>query len=172
MRLLGAALLAASLAFGCKPSPDERPEMALYADGLDSLRSVLTQSGVEIDPAVSVDGRGSLRIDATGERTVVRIAEVPIDAPGLQRLAYRARLRSENVTGRAYLEMWVIVAGKGEFFSRALHSVVAGTSEWSTHEASFFLEDDQEAKLAKLNVVIEGPGTVWVDGATLSAMKR
>jgi hypothetical protein len=156
---------------GCNPGPERLPEMALYADGLDSLRSVLTQSGVAIDPAVSVDGRGSLRIDAAGERTVVHIAEVPIDVPGLPRLAYRARLRGEGLTGAAYLEMWVVVDGMGEFFSRALHSQISGTSEWSTHEAPFFLEPGQEPKRAKLNVVVEGPGTVWVDGVTLSASK-
>jgi hypothetical protein len=34
------------------------------------------------------------------------------------------------------------------------------------------LQSGQEARLAKLNVVVEGPGTVWVDGVTLSAAKR
>ena len=169
MRLLAA--LCALLALACDPG-GAPPELALYADGLDSLKSVITQSGVTIDPAVSLDGRGSLRIDATGERTVVRIADVPIDAPGLQRISYRAKLRSENVSGRAYLEMWVSVPGMGEFFSRALHSVVSGTSEWSTHETPFFLEKGREARLAKLSVVVEGPGTVWVDGVTLSAARR
>ena len=172
MRILGAALLASALALGCKPGPDKFPEMALYADGLDSLRSMLTQTGVSIDPAISVDGRGSLRIDASGERTVVHIADVPIDAPGLRRLAYRARLRSQNVTGKAYLEMWVVVAGKGELVSRTLHSVISGTTEWSTHEAPFFLEADQQARFAKLNVVVEGSGSVWVDGVSLRAAKQ
>lgn len=165
-RLVALALLALC---ACNPGSEHLPDIALYADGLDSLRSVITQSGVAIDPAVSADGRGSLRIDAQGERTLVRIAEVPIDAPKLPRLSYRAKLRSENVSGQAYLEMWVVVEGKGEFFSRTLHSPVSGTSEWSTHEAPFFLEEGQIAKRAKLNVVVEGTGTVWVDGVTLSA---
>lgn len=65
--------------------------------------------------------------------------------------------------------MWVTVKNHGEFFSRALHSQISGTSDWSTHEAPFFLEADQEPTRAKLNVVVEGTGTVWVDGIRLSA---
>jgi hypothetical protein len=65
--------------------------------------------------------------------------------------------------------MWVTVKDHGEFFSRALHSQLSGTSEWSTHEAPFFLEAGQEPTRAKLDVVIEGGGTVWVDAVTLRA---
>jgi hypothetical protein len=162
-------LLAAIAWTACDIGPDELPDMALYADGLDSARSVAPQPGVSFDPDVSADGRGSLRIDTHGERTVVHIADVAIDAPELPRLSYRAKLRCENVNGRAYLEMWVRVKGMGEYFSRALHSQISGTSEWSTHEAPFFLEKGQIPTRARLNVVVEGDGTVWIDGARLSA---
>jgi len=160
------------LAFACDVGPERLPDMALYADGLDSARTVAPQPGVSFDPDNSADGRGSLRIEASGGRTLVQLADVAIDAPKLPRLSYRARLRSEDVRGSAYLEMWVSVRGKGEFFSRALHSQLSGTNDWSTHEAPFFLEPDQVATRAKLNVVIEGAGTVWVDGVTLRAGKR
>jgi hypothetical protein len=112
-----------------------------------------------------------LRIDANGGRSVIQLADVAIDAPELPRLSYRAKLRSQDIRGNAYLEMWVTVRGKGEFFSRALHSQISGTSEWSTHEAPFFLEPGQVPTRAKLNVVIEGAGTLWVDGVTLRAGK-
>jgi hypothetical protein len=166
-----AALAGAQLA-ACDVGPDRLPDMALYADGLDSARSVAPQPGLTFDPDNSSDGHGSFRIDASGERTVIELADVPIDAPKLPRLSYRARLRAENVAGRAYLEMWVRVKDKGEFFSRALHSQLSGTSDWSTHEAPFFLEADQVPTRAKLNVVIEGNGTVWVDDVTLRAGKN
>jgi hypothetical protein len=72
--------------------------------------------------------------------------------------------------------MWVRVkengADKGEFFSRALQSQLSGTSDWSTHEAPFFLQPNQQATRVKLNVVIEGTGSVWVDGITLRAGKN
>ena len=167
-----AATLAAAL-LGCDVGPAQLPDMALYADGLDTERAVAPQPGLRFDPGVSADGRGSFRVDATGERTVVQLADVPIEAPKLPRLSYRGKLKSENVAGRAYLELWVRVkqdrAERGEFFSRALHSQLSGTSDWSTHEAPFFLEPDQEPTRAKLNLVIEGSGTVWVDGITLRA---
>ena len=166
-----ASLVALALA-GCDIGPAKLPDMALYADGLDSPRSVTPQPGVSFDPDNSADGRGSVRIDATGERTVIELADVSIAAPKLPRLSYRAKLRGQNVTGRAYLEMWVTVRDKGVFFSRALHSQLSGSSDWSTHEAPFFLEADQEPTRAKLNVVIEGAGTVWVDAVTLRAGKN
>jgi hypothetical protein len=166
MRRFALALLALA---ACDIGPDKLPDMALYADGLDSARSVAPQPGLSFDPSVSADGRGSFRVVASGERTVVQLADVPIEAPRLPRVSYRAKLRGEGVRGRAYLEMWVTVKNRGEFFTRALHSQISGTSEWSTHEAPFFLEADQEPTRAKLNVVIEGAGTVWVDGIRLSA---
>jgi hypothetical protein len=168
-RWLCALLL--GLALGCDIGPRRLPDMALYADALDSLRSVPPQPGVSFDPDNSADGRGSLRIDANGGRSVIQLADVAIDAPELPRLSYRAKLRSQDIRGNAYLEMWVTVRGKGEFFSRALHSQISGTSEWSTHEAPFFLEPGQVPTRAKLNVVIEGAGTLWVDGVTLRAGK-
>lgn len=166
---IACGLAACAALAACDVGPGKLPDMALYADGLDSPRSVAPQPGVAFDPDVSSDGRGSLRIEASGERTVVQLADVPIEAPELPRLSYRAKLRSEKVAGRAYLEMWVTVKDHGEFFSRALHSQISGTSEWSTHEAPFFLEAGQEPTRAKLDVVIEGGGTVWVDAVTLRA---
>ena len=157
---------------GCDLVSGRAPDVALYADGLDSARSVAPQPGLTFDPDHSADGRGSLRIEASGVRSVIRIADVALDAPKLPRLAYRAKLRAADVRGRAYLEMWVTVSGKGEFFSRALHSQLSGTSDWSTHEAPFFLEADQRPTRAKLNVVVEGAGTVWVDGVSLSAARN
>ncbi len=163
--------LAATAIAACDVGPHKLADMALYADGLDSARSVAPQPGLTFDPDISADGRGSFRIEASGERTVVQIADVPLDAPKLPRFSYRAKLRGEGIAGRAYLEMWVTVKDEGEFFSRALHSPLSGTSEWSTHEASFFLKEDQVPTRAKLNVVIEGSGTVWVDAVTLRAGK-
>jgi hypothetical protein len=166
------ALVVSAALAACDVGPGRLPDMALYADGLDSPRSVAPQPGLRFDPDVSADGRGSFRIDGAGQRRVVQLADVAIDAPKLPRLSYRAKLRSEGVVGRAYLEMWVAVRERGELFTRALHSQLSGTSDWSTHEAPFFLEGDQVPTRAKLNVVIEGTGSVWVDAITLRAGKN
>jgi hypothetical protein len=45
-------------------------------------------------------------------------------------LTYRARMKVSDVKGKVYLEMWVRVPGKGEFFSRGLAQPLTGTSGW------------------------------------------
>jgi hypothetical protein len=82
-------------------------------------------------------------------------------------LTYRAHLRTESLDGQAYLEMWCGIPGMGEFFSRALQAPVSGTTGWVTQETSFFLENGQRAQVVKLNLVIAGTGTVWVDDIAL-----
>jgi hypothetical protein len=64
--------------------------------------------------------------------------------------------------------MWARFPGQGEFFSRALHSPVSGSTEWVSQETPFFLEKSQKPDLIKLNLVVDGRGTVWVDELTLA----
>ena len=45
------------------------------------------------------------------------------------RLIYRLRLRTENLEGQTYLEMWCSFRGKGELFSRALQSPLSGSQD-------------------------------------------
>ena len=100
---------------------------------LDSTEGVLTQSGVQIDMQISSDGNGSLRIEAT-EPTTVRLFETgDIDIEDA-RLIYQARLRTENLQGKAYLEMWCHFPGGGEYFSKGLHAALIGSTgtNWTT----------------------------------------
>jgi len=83
-------------------------------------------------------------------------------------LIYQASLQSEKLDGRAFLEMWVRIPGKGEFFSRALDRSVTGTMSWMTVAAPFFLQDGQKPDLIRLNLVVEGKGRVWIDDIHLS----
>ena len=100
--------------------------------------------------------------------TTVRLFEVdPIEVEDA-RLLYRARLRAEGVQGQVYLEMWCRFPGSGEFFSRALESPLSGSTEWVSQETPFLLEKGQRPDLIRLNVVIEGSGTVWVDEVELA----
>ena len=134
---------------------------------LDSLEGVLTRSGIELDSEVTSDGNGSVRITAS-EPTVARLFEVA--DPGVEnaRLIYRARLRTEDVAGQVYLEMWCHFEGRGEYFSRGLHSPLSGSVDWTTQEIPFFLQAGQSPDLLKLNVVVTGPGSVWVDDIVVS----
>jgi hypothetical protein len=153
----------------CQSSP--KPEQVIYTNSLDSAESVLSASGTSLDAATSHDGKGSIRIDSNGPVTI-RLAEVEPEAAENAVLIYRAHLRTENLSGKAFLEMWCSIPGKGEFFSRALHAPVSGTTDWVSQETPFFLEKGQRAQTAKLNVVVDGPGTVWVDDVMLAMTSR
>jgi hypothetical protein len=72
---------------------------------LDNTEGLITQSGLAIDKAVSSDGNGSLRIDATGPTTVRLFETGDVDIE-YARLIYQARIRTEDVRGQVYLEMW------------------------------------------------------------------
>jgi len=133
---------------------------------LDSLDEVLTKSGVEIDKTVSSDGNGSLKIIAT-QPTVIRLFETDELGVDNAQLAYQAHLRTQDVKGKVFLEMWCRFPDKGEFFSRGLQSALTGTVGWTSNETPFFLRKGEKPDKVKLNVVIDGTGTVWVDDVKL-----
>jgi hypothetical protein len=143
-------------------SQPSAPVTELKKFPLDSLEGVVTQSGVELDKEASSDGNGSLRTTATGQ-TVIRLFELgDIDIENA-RLIYQAKLRTKDVEGQVYLEMWCSFPGKGEFFSRALESPLSGTTDWTTQQTPFFLQKGQNPDNVKLNLVINGKGTAWID---------
>lgn len=136
--------------------------MELKRFPVDSLEGIITQSGVQFDKEVSSDGKGSLKIIAT-EPTVVRLFELgDIDVENA-RLIYQAKVRTEGVEGQVFLEMWCHFLGKGEFFSRGLQTPLTGTTNWTTEETPFFLKKGENPDNVKLNLVINGKGTVWID---------
>ena len=156
MKLLSSLVLA--LALACKPAPPA--EVVLREMPLDSLDELITKSGVELD-------QGAIKVVATGP-TTVHVAELEGLALDDARLIYRARLKSEGLNGRAYLEMWCAFPGMGEFFSRALESPLSGTNDWTTQETPFLLQKGQTPSRVKLNLVVDGAGTVWIDRIVLA----
>lgn len=109
---------------------------------------------------VASDGNG-WRIEARDKRTV-RLFE--ISNPGAEQcvLTYRLQMKTENVQGGVYLEMWCRLPGRGEFFSRSIQQKVTGTTSWAAHETPFYLTKGQRPDLIKLNLVFDGSGTVWM----------
>ncbi len=158
------AALTLFFAVGCSKTAQQEVELKRFP--VDSLDGIITQSGAELDKETSSDGKGSLRIHATGP-TVVRLFEVSDTEAENARLTYRAKLRSAELQGQAYLEMWCRFPGKGEFFSRGLQNPVTGTMNWITAEAPFFLKQGERPDLIKLNLVVDGKGTVWIDDIRL-----
>ncbi len=101
------------------------------------------------------------------EKQTIRLFEVP--NPGVEQcmLTYRAQLKTDAVEGRAYLEMWCRLPGRGEFFSKGLHNAVKGTNEWTSYEIPFYLKGGQKPDLVRLNLVVEGSGTIWIKDVQL-----
>lgn len=144
---------------GCSQPPSEVVEIKQYP--INGLEGMMTKTGV-IDTEITSDANGSLRI-TTDQPTTIRLYETgDVDVENA-RLTYQAKVRTEGVEGKVYLEMWCQFTGKGEFFSRDLNTPLSGSIDWSTEETPFFLQKGENPDNVKLNLVIEGKGTVWID---------
>lgn len=105
---------------------------------------------------------GGWQIEISGKGTV-SLFELPVE-PGTDNcmLTFRARMASQNLTGRAYLEMWCRLPGRGSFFSKGLNTPVKGSMNWADYEVPFFLKKGQQPDLLRLGVFAEGQGTVQI----------
>src|SRR5215204_3168733 len=127
------------------PKPAGPPQM-LRTFG--SNQPTINQSGIRVE-------NGVWQIDARAEERTIRLFEVENPAVEHCLLTYRAELKAEDLQGR------------GEFFSKGYKQAVSGTVDWARYEIPFFLERDRRPDLIKLNVVVEGPGTVWLRNVEL-----
>ncbi len=109
---------------------------------------------------VTVDGE-SWRIDIDGKSSV-KLFELPLSGIENCMLTYRAKMKAENLSGKAYLEMWLRLPGRGEFFSKGLNNPLKGTSGWAEYEVPFYLKKGQHPDLLKLNVFGKGQGTIQI----------
>ena len=160
-------LISLLFATGCsRPGGMAEAPVELRHLPLDSLEGIRAASGITLDSAVSSDGKGSLRVDAASASVVplFEVTDLNIDNAAL---IYQAHLQSEGLQGQAFLEMWVRIPGKGEFFSRGLDRPLSGTMSWATIATPFFLEAGQKPDLIRLNLVVNGTGKVWIDDIRL-----
>jgi len=156
--------LFAALAAACSRGPVQPEEIGLFP--VDDMEGLITRTGIRIDRELSSDGNGSLLVTADGPVTVQLYETGDIHLENA-RLIYRARLRTEDVEGQAYLEMWCSFPEKGEFFSRALHAPLSRTNEWTTQETPFLLQKGENPDNVKMNLVVTGKGKVWIDDIRL-----
>ena len=149
---------------GCSQTSKQVAEIRRFP--IDNLEGIITRSDVQMDRQISSDGNGSLRIIATQPRLVRLFETGDIDIEDA-RLIYQAKVRTEDVEGQVYLEMWCHFAGRGEFFSRGLQTPLSGTTDWTTGETPFFFKKGENPDNIKLNLIIKGKGTVWIDDIQL-----
>jgi hypothetical protein len=133
------------------------PPQVLRAFASD--QPTITQRGIRLE-------HGAWQIDAGAEQTI-RLFEVENPAVEQCMLTYRAELKAEGLQGRGFLEMWCRLPGRGEFFSKGYKQAISGTVNWARYEIPFYLKRGQKPDLIKLNLVVEGPGTVWLRNVEL-----
>ncbi|MHC4525619.1 MAG: hypothetical protein ACYSU8_08815, partial [Planctomycetota bacterium] len=137
---------------------------------MDTLEGLLSQDMAEIDEEIYVNGGASLRIKSdSSEKSTIRLYEIGPMSVENRMLIYSAQMKSDLSHGKAYLEMWCEIPGKGEFFSRGLEQPISGTTNWTTVQTPFRLEPGQKPVNVKLNLVTEGEGTIWIDDVKLSS---
>jgi hypothetical protein len=100
-------------------------------------------------------------VEAADNRTI-RLFEVADLELEQCLLTYRAKMKAEGLSGRAFLEMWCCLPGRGDFFSKGLAQALTGTIDWSSYDIPFYLKKGQKPDLVKLNLVVEGRGKVWI----------
>ncbi len=125
-----------------------------------SLKSFATSETTIARDCVSVEG-DAWCVEVKSAQTV-RLFE--LEDPDLEQclVTYRASLRSEDLSGRAFLEMWCRFPGRGEFFSKGFQQSLTGTRDWASYEIPFWLKRGQRPDLIKLCVTLEGSGQLWL----------
>ena len=109
------------------------------------------------DLAVEGDGWSA----ACTQAQAFRLFEVPDPGVDECRVIYRASLKTDSLTGRAYLEMWCRFPGRGEFFSKGLNQILTGSNAWTSCETPFLLKPGEKPDLIRLNLVVQAVGWLW-----------
>ena len=137
-------------------------EKSLMAIDIESVANKTGLKEVEIDTGVYADGSESLKI-TTDKSLVIQLANTgDIDVEDAL-LLYRGKIKTQDVEGKVFLEMWCSFGEKGQYFSKAIENALTGTNDWTVQETPFFLKKGENPDDIKLNVVIDGKGTVWID---------
>jgi hypothetical protein len=108
---------------------------------------------------VVVDGGAWLAVCTKAQ--TYRLFEVP--EPGVEEctVLYRAKLKTEGLTGKAYLEMWCRLPSRGEFFSKGLNQPVTGSNDWVSCEIPFHLKKGEKPDLIRLNLAVVATGFIF-----------
>ena len=114
--------------------------------------------------ADSRDWHAWINLMPPGPNQLHVIGEVQVPNPGVEAciLTYQAKLKSEGVTGMAYLEMWCQLDGLGEYFSQGLDKPLSGSNDWSIYQIPFLLKAGERPDLLRLNLVVEGSGKIFI----------
>lgn len=147
--------------FACSGEVTNRDKTLVEID-IESIADEADLEEVEIDTEVFADGNESLKITSENSLVIQLANTGNIDIENAL-LVYRAKIKTENLEGKVYLEMWCSFGKKGQYFSKAIENALSGTNNWTVQEAPFFLKKGENPDDIKLNLVVNGKGTVWLD---------
>ena len=142
---------------------------------ISDIGEIITQSGVGIDREITTDGNGSLII-STKEPITVELFELDDKELGNKRLTYKAQIRSQDLQaaqdsrGISYLELIAKFPDGEELISRGPRVPISGTTEWRAAETVLYLDMGTAPERVKLNLIVEGEGTVWLDSVVLEVI--
>jgi len=129
---------------------------------ITDTEGVIDRDGVEFNKTLTTDRNGSLALKAD-DATTFRLYETGDLDLEETLIIYQAKMKTLNVKGDAYLEMWCRFPGRGEYFSRGLQYALSGTQDWVSVETPFVLRKGENPDNIRLNVVVTGKGRVWLD---------
>lgn len=133
-----------------------------------SAEAVPSDADAAFDAEVSQDGDGSLRVMTGEEGGRMRLYRLDDVGPIQGTLLYTGFLRSRDLQGAAFLELWCHPTAGDAAFVRGVSSRVEGSSDWKPQELPFRPpESCRNPVSVELNVVIQGAGTVWIDNLRL-----
>jgi hypothetical protein len=126
---------------------------------MNTTLKTFTIANPTITKDVVVDGNAWLAVCTKAQP--YRLFEVP--EPGVEdcTVVYRAKLKTEGLTGKAYLEMWCRIPGRGEFFSKGLNQTVTGSNDWVSCEIPFHLKKSEKPDLIRLNLAVVATGLIF-----------
>lgn len=165
-------VMTAALCLGLAACAPEQPTLPVNPEEiarfpLNSLGELASSEDVSIDTSITTDSVGSARVDATEAITVTLLELTDLDAQNTT-LTFEARLRSQDLEGMAHLEMEVYLPEQeASIRTLGLGRMVSGTTEWVVATTSFYFQPAQQPEAVRLNLVVDGAGTVWVDEVRL-----
>ncbi len=131
---------------------------------------VVIPAKTTLDSAFSSDKKGSVKVVAyTPGRHVIALYELKHPGTGNARLACRAMVSTSDIRGQAYLQMVIKAEGREpaviENRLQSLHA--ASYPAWVELETPYMVSKDEKIESLRLNFVLQGIGTAWVDNLRL-----
>ncbi|BEQ13056.1 hypothetical protein FAK_01220 [Desulfoferula mesophila] len=115
--------------------------------------------------------KGLIKIATQGPCTVCLAVVKDLDVDNCL-LVYQAEVKTKNLKGKTFLEMWCHFPGKGDYFSRGMQKSLSGDSGWTMLETPFLLQSGQTPSQVTLSLAIAGAGEVWIRNPGLSTRPR